>query len=30
NDYEKYIRDGSYDLNSKMSYEEIAKKLAHQ
>ncbi|WP_163652741.1 endolytic transglycosylase MltG [Listeria sp. PSOL-1] len=30
NNYEKYIRDGKYPLNSDMSFEQIAKKLAHK
>ncbi|EIA20660.1 endolytic transglycosylase MltG [Listeria fleischmannii] len=30
NDYEKYIRDGKYELTSKMTFEQIAKKLSHQ
>ncbi|EUJ60940.1 hypothetical protein MCOL2_04681 [Listeria fleischmannii FSL S10-1203] len=27
NDYEKYIRDGKYELTNKMTFEQIAKKL---
>lgn len=30
NDYEKYVRDGKYKLSSDMSYEKIAKVLAHK
>lgn len=30
NDYEMYIRDGSYEVNSSMSYEQIAKIITHR
>ncbi|EUJ31758.1 hypothetical protein MFLO_08102 [Listeria floridensis FSL S10-1187] len=30
NNYEKYIRDGSYEVTNKMTYDQIAKKLAHK
>ncbi|MBF2649049.1 endolytic transglycosylase MltG [Listeria seeligeri] len=30
NNYEKYVRDGKYNLKSDMSYETIAKILAHK
>ncbi len=30
NNYEKYVRDGKYDVTNKMTFEQLAKKLTHQ